>query len=54
MKPRGQTMVGNGFDGFDKNVAEKMPKIKKEEDFSPPLAEEATPPLPSSRPSPRN
>jgi chromosome segregation ATPase len=47
MKPRGQTIIGNGFDGFDRNVAEKMPKIKKEEDFSPPLAEEATPPLPS-------
>jgi chromosome segregation ATPase len=47
MKPRGQTIVGNGFDGFDRNVAEKMPKIKKEEDFSPPLAEEPTPPLPS-------
>ncbi len=30
MKPRVQTAIGDGFDGFDKNVAEKMPKIRKE------------------------
>ena len=41
MKPRGQVMVGSGFDGFDKNVAEKMPKIRKEEEplFSAPEEE---------------
>ena len=44
MKPRGQAMVGNGFDGFDKNVAEKMPKIKKEEELSLSFPEEETPP----------
>ena len=38
-------MVGNGFDGFDKNVAEKMPKIKKEEELSLSFPEEETPPL---------
>ena len=32
MKPRGQTVIGDGFDGFDRNVAEKMPKIRKEEE----------------------
>ncbi len=32
MKARGQMAVGDGFDGFDKNVAEKMPKIRKEGD----------------------
>jgi chromosome segregation ATPase len=46
MKPRGQTMVGNGFDGFDKNVAEKMPKIRKEEELSLSFPEEETSPLP--------
>jgi chromosome segregation ATPase len=34
MKERGQTMVGNDFDGFDRNVAEKMPKKKKEDELS--------------------
>jgi chromosome segregation ATPase len=34
MKPRGQTIMGDGFDGFDRNVAEKMPKIRKEEEVS--------------------
>jgi chromosome segregation ATPase len=53
MKLRGQTMVGDGFDGFDRNVAEKMPKIKKEEDFSPSLTEEETPPLPSLSAAPQ-
>ncbi len=45
MKLRGQTVVGDGFDGFDRNVAEKMPKIRKEEE--PPLStlEEETQPL---------
>jgi chromosome segregation ATPase len=45
MKARGQIMVGNGFDGFDKNVAEKMPKMRKEEEVSPaaPVSEEALP-----------
>jgi chromosome segregation ATPase len=33
MKVKGQ-MVAD--DGFDKNVADKMPKVKKEEEFSPP------------------
>jgi DNA repair exonuclease SbcCD ATPase subunit len=37
MRVRGQTVVD---DGFDKNVAEKMPKVKRqEEEFSPPEAE---------------
>jgi len=46
MKPRGQTAVGDGFDGFDRNVAEKMPKIRKEEDPVPsPVEEEETQPL---------
>jgi chromosome segregation ATPase len=40
MKPRGQTVIGEGFDGFDRNVAEKMPKIRKEEGPSSPIAEE--------------
>ena len=47
MKPRGQTIAGNGFDGFDRNVAEKMPKIKKEEELSLPMRGDETPPLPS-------
>lgn len=33
MRVRSQTVAD---DGFDKNVAEKMPKVKKEEEFSPP------------------
>jgi DNA repair exonuclease SbcCD ATPase subunit len=33
MKLRGQMVTD---DGFDKNVADKMPKVKKEEEFSPP------------------
>jgi chromosome segregation ATPase len=33
MRVRSQTVVD---DGFDKNVAEKMPKVKKQEEFSPP------------------
>ena len=45
MKPRGQTIVGDGFDGFDKNVAEKMPKIKREEEPFLTLPEEETQPL---------
>ncbi len=45
MKARGQMTVGNGFDGFDKNVAEKMPKIRKEEEGSPVTPEEETAPL---------
>ena len=36
MRVRGQTVTD---DGFDKNVAEKMPKVKKEEEFSPPEVE---------------
>jgi len=32
MKLRDQTIIS---DGFDRNVAEKMPKVKKEEDLSP-------------------
>jgi chromosome segregation ATPase len=41
MKPRSQVMTA---DGFDKNVAEKMPKIRKlEESFPPPLELEAEP-----------
>ncbi len=39
MKPRGQTIIGDGFDGFDRNVAEKMPKIRKEEEVSSPASE---------------
>jgi chromosome segregation ATPase len=42
MKPRGQMAAGDGFDGFDKNVAEKMPRIRKEE----------APPIPSSEEKP--
>lgn len=34
MKERRQTMVGSDFDGFDRNVAEKMPKKKKEDELS--------------------
>jgi DNA repair exonuclease SbcCD ATPase subunit len=33
MKVRGQMVTD---DGFDKNVADKMPKVKQEEEFSPP------------------
>jgi cell division septum initiation protein DivIVA len=33
MRVRSQTVAD---DGFDKNVAEKMPKVKKQEEFSPP------------------
>ena len=36
MKIRGQAAAD---DGFEKNVAEKMPKVKKEEEFSPPPLE---------------
>ncbi len=50
MKPRGQTVMGDGFDGFDRNVAEKMPKIRKEEELpSPALEEELEPYPPVSR-----
>ncbi|HSB06521.1 MAG TPA: hypothetical protein VLK23_15155 [Thermodesulfobacteriota bacterium] len=45
MKPRGQMIVENGFDGFDRNVAEKMPKIRKEEEPSLSHPEEKTEPL---------
>ncbi len=44
MTSRGQA-IGNGFDGFDKNVAGKMPKMRREEEplsFPP---EEETPQL---------
>jgi chromosome segregation ATPase len=53
MKLRGQMTVGDGFDGFDKNVAEKMPKIKKEEELSLPIMEEETPPIPSLQVAPQ-
>jgi chromosome segregation ATPase len=36
MRGRGQTVVD---DGFDKNVAEKMPKVKRPEELSPPEVE---------------
>lgn len=36
MRVRGQTVAD---DGFDKNVAEKMPKVKRQEEFSPPEVE---------------
>jgi len=36
MKVKGQMVTD---DGFDKNVAEKMPKVKKEEEFFPPHLE---------------
>jgi chromosome segregation ATPase len=36
MRLKGQTVAD---DGFDKNVAEKMPKVKRQEEFSPPEAE---------------
>jgi len=36
MRVRSQTVTD---DGFEKNVAEKMPKVKKEEEFSPPEVE---------------
>jgi chromosome segregation ATPase len=36
MRVRSQTVAD---DGFDKNVAEKMPKVKKQEEFSPPEVE---------------
>jgi chromosome segregation ATPase len=51
MKARGQFVVGNGFDGFDKNVAEKMPKIRKEEEGPPvpPVSEETSPAHEASR-----
>ncbi len=45
MKARGQITVGNGFDGFDKNVAEKMPKMRKEEESSPVIPEEEGMPI---------
>jgi len=41
MKGRGQTVTD---DGFDKNVAEKMPKVKRQEEFSPPPEVEVQPP----------
>ena len=53
MKLRGQMALGDGFDGFDKNVAEKMPKIKKEEGLSLPLMEEETPLTPSLQATPQ-
>jgi len=31
MKPKSQMTVEDGFDGFDLNVAEKMPNIRKYE-----------------------
>jgi len=40
MKPRSQLIVEDGFDGFDRNVAEKMPKIRKEEEAPLPVSEE--------------
>jgi DNA repair exonuclease SbcCD ATPase subunit len=40
MKGRGQTITD---DGFDKNVAEKMPKVKGQEEFSPPTDIEVQP-----------
>ena len=43
MKPRSQIAMGDGFDGFDKNVAEKMPRIKKEEEPASPLPQESAP-----------
>ena len=58
MKPRGQTAIGDGFDGFDRSVAEKMPRIRKEDESSLPLPEEPlrtvsqeteTPPRPAER-----
>ncbi len=45
MKPRGQTVIGDGFDGFDRNVAEKMPKIRKEEESPLSTLEEEAQPL---------
>ncbi len=36
MRVRGQTVID---DGFDKNVAEKMPKVKRQEEFPPPEVE---------------
>ena len=45
--------VGDGFDGFDKNVAEKMPKIKKEEEPSLPVMEEETPSIASPEITPQ-
>lgn len=53
MKLRGQMAVGGGFDGFDKNVAEKMPKIKKEEELSLPVMEEETVPIPPLQVAPQ-
>jgi chromosome segregation ATPase len=50
MKPRGQIVAGDGFDGFDKNVAEKMPKIRKEEE--PPLSVPEEQPQPILKVSP--
>ena len=43
MKPKSQIAVGDGFDGFDKNVAEKMPRVKKEEEPVSPLPQEDAP-----------
>jgi chromosome segregation ATPase len=45
MKPRGQTIIGEGFDGFDRNVAEKMPRIRKEEESPPSILEEEAQPF---------
>jgi chromosome segregation ATPase len=53
MKARGPITVGNGFDGFDKNVAEKMPKIRKEEEGPPVIPEEETTPLRPMSEAPR-
>ena len=52
MKGRGQTLAGDGFDGFDRSVAEKMPKIRKEEEASPVFPEEATPLHPANEAPP--
>ena len=49
MKPRSQIAMGDGFDGFDKNVAEKMPRIKKEEEPASSLPQESAPRLMEAR-----
>ncbi len=43
MKGRGQTLAGGGFDGFDRSVAEKMPKTRREEDSSSAILQEEVP-----------
>ena len=47
MKPRSQVITA---DGFDKNVAEKMPKIRKLEESLPTLLEAEPQPLKEDRP----